>query len=154
MRRKRLNHAADILCQMFCGWRLINCKPELVELGSGLLEIDVISGACKFNGQTTAELTIAGELREWLKEDFNANNILADHVDSATLRVDLSFSQIPWRERRPNGEQFFADDGEIVETTEMHQCIFKCSSEIKTDEKTYRAELEDLQQWPMEWPER
>ena len=24
MRRKRLQHVADTLCQMFCGWRLVN----------------------------------------------------------------------------------------------------------------------------------
>ena len=44
MRRKRLQHAADNLCQMFCGWQQASSKHRLVELGSGSLEIDVLSG--------------------------------------------------------------------------------------------------------------
>jgi hypothetical protein len=29
MGRKRLNHAAETLCAMFCGWRLMNSYAEL-----------------------------------------------------------------------------------------------------------------------------
>lgn len=43
MRRKRLQHAADTLCHMFCGWRLVNSYQELERLGSGTLLIDALT---------------------------------------------------------------------------------------------------------------
>ncbi len=33
MRRKRLQHDADVLCQMFCGWRLVYSYDRLLQLG-------------------------------------------------------------------------------------------------------------------------
>jgi len=42
MRRKRLNHCSDIVCDMFCGWRLMNSYEDLVRLGSGHLVINLI----------------------------------------------------------------------------------------------------------------
>ena len=43
MRRKRLKHAADTLCHMFCGWWLANSYTNLETLGSGTLAIDALS---------------------------------------------------------------------------------------------------------------
>jgi hypothetical protein len=63
---KRLQHVADTMCQMFCGWRLIESKPNLVNLGSGTLEIDAITGQCLFQGKSFEQLTIAEEIRAWL----------------------------------------------------------------------------------------
>lgn len=108
MRRKRLKHAADILCQMFCGWRLINCKPELVRLGSGVLEIDALSGSCLFDGRPIPELSIAVELREWLEGDLAAHNIPAEALSRARLTARLSFDEIPWGARQTN-EHYFND---------------------------------------------
>src|SRR5689334_12628046 len=56
MNRKRLQHVADTMCQMFCGWRLIESKPNLVNLGSGILEIDAITGQCVFQGKSIGRL--------------------------------------------------------------------------------------------------
>jgi hypothetical protein len=49
---KGLQHVADTMCQMFCGWRLIESKPNLANLGSGTLEIDTITGQCLFQGKS------------------------------------------------------------------------------------------------------
>jgi hypothetical protein len=75
MRRKRLQHVADTMCQMFCGWRLIESKPNLLKLGSGTLEIDAVTGQCVFQGETTGQLTIAEEIRAWLQQDLATNKI-------------------------------------------------------------------------------
>jgi hypothetical protein len=150
MRRKRLKHAADILCQMFCGWRLINCKPELVGYGSGVLEIDVLTDGCCFNGQPIAELPIAVELMEWLKEDLAAHRIPIEALSCAKLKAHLSFTEILWGERKTN-EHYF-DDGRTVRTAKMHRCLIRCESEVATDEAAYRSELEDLEEWPVGWP--
>jgi hypothetical protein len=54
---------------MFCGWRLIESKPNLVNLGSGTLEIDAITGQCLFQDKSIDQLKIAEEIRAWLRQD-------------------------------------------------------------------------------------
>lgn len=65
MRRKRLQHTADTICRMFCGWRLVNCMPQLVDLGSGTIHIDVLTGSCSFDGEAIPRRLFAtyGSLR-------------------------------------------------------------------------------------------
>jgi len=86
MRRKRLQHAADTMCQMFCGWRLIGSKPSLVNLGSGTLEIDAITGQCLFQGKNIGPLTIAEEIRAWLEQDLATNKIPIASLKARTLK--------------------------------------------------------------------
>jgi hypothetical protein len=68
MRGKRFQHIADTMCQMFCGWRLVGSKPSLVNLGSGTLNMDAITGQYLFNGKKIAQLTIAEEIRAWIQK--------------------------------------------------------------------------------------
>ncbi len=91
MHRKRLQHVADTVCQMFCGWRLIESKPNLLRLGSGTLEIDAITGQCLFQGKTIGQLTIAEEIRAWLQQDLATNKIPIAALTGAHLAVKLSF---------------------------------------------------------------
>jgi hypothetical protein len=149
MRRKRLQHAADILCQMFCGWRLNNCKADLAKLGSGTLEIDALTGNCYFNERPTPELFIAIELREWLKEDLAAHKIPLESLSRGLLKAELLFSEISWGDRRTN-EHYFKE-GRTVRIAKMHRCVIQCESEVATDEATYRSKYEDLEEWPVGW---
>ncbi len=48
VRRKRLQHAADFLCRMFCGSRLANSYRSLASHGTGMLRIDALTGSCAF----------------------------------------------------------------------------------------------------------
>ena len=66
MRKKRLQHVADTMCQMFCGWRLDSSKPDLIRPGPGSLETDAITGKCVFGGRVIERLIIAEEIRLWL----------------------------------------------------------------------------------------
>ena len=95
MRRKRLQRTADTMCQMFCGWRLIGSKPNLLKLGSGTLEIDALTGQCVFQGKATGQITIAEELRAWLQQDLLTNKIPIAALTGAQLAVKLSFSMVP-----------------------------------------------------------
>lgn len=63
------------MCQMFCGWRLIQSKPSLVNLGSGTLEIDAMAGQCFFQGKNIGKLTIVEEIRAWMHDDLATNKI-------------------------------------------------------------------------------
>ena len=96
MGRKRLQHVADTMCQMFCGWRLIGSKPNLVDLGSGTLEIDAITGECLFAGRIIEQLTIAEEIRAWVRDDLAANEIPVVALNRARLTVNLLFRVVPW----------------------------------------------------------
>ena len=149
MRRNRLQHAADTICQMFCGWRLIESKPSLLNLGSGTLEIDAITGQCRFAGETTGQLDIAEEIRAWLRRDLESNEIPIAALTGARLVVELSFSVVPWNER--TGE-IFVSDGKATRTDQMNRCIINCESKVTTDEAIYRCRLMETQEWPIGWP--
>jgi hypothetical protein len=75
MRRKRLQHSADTLYQMFCGWRLANFYKDLGRLGSGMLSIDVLVDSCRFDDMPIEPLNIARELHSWLRGDLAAQGI-------------------------------------------------------------------------------
>jgi hypothetical protein len=149
MHRKRLQHAADTICQMFCGWRLIESKPSLLKLGSGTLEIDAITGQCRFEDKTTGQLNIAEEIRAWLRRDLESNEIPIAALTGARLAVELSFSVVPWNER--TGE-IFLSGGRVTRTPQMNRCIMKCESNVTTDEVVYRSTLIETQEWPIGWP--
>ncbi len=150
MRRKRLKHATDILCHMFCGWRLINCKPDLVKLGSGTITIDALSGHCEFNEASIPELSIATEIKLWLREDMERNRIPLESLVRATLKATLTFDEIAWRERTGT-DQFYSENAPVY-TERMHRCIINCKSEVVTDDTVYSSHYKDLQEWPIGWP--
>jgi hypothetical protein len=112
MRSKRLQHLADTMCQIFCGWRLIESKPNLVDLGSGTLEIDAITGQCFFQGQIIDKLKIAEEIRAWMQDDLAANKIPIAALTGARLSVKLSFSLVPWSTH--TREIFYSDAGAVL----------------------------------------
>jgi hypothetical protein len=87
---KRLQHVADTMCQMYCGWRLIESKPNLVNLGSGTLEIDAITGQSLFQGKSIDQPKIAEEIRAWLRQDLATNKIPVAVLTGARLAVKLS----------------------------------------------------------------
>jgi hypothetical protein len=149
MRTKRLQHAADSICQMFCGWRLIESKSSLLELGSGTLEIDALNGQCSFEGKTTGPLSIAEEIRAWLRRDLETNGIPIAALTGVRLVANLSFSVVPWNDRT---EEIFFLDGKAARTERMNRCIMNCESNVTTDAAVYRSTLIETQEWPIGWP--
>jgi hypothetical protein len=136
---------------MFCGWRLTNCVPELVDLGSGTLRIDAVSAGCLFDDEAIPKLSIAEELQAWLHEDLARNRIPLEALLAATLVAKLSFSEIR-RGERITGDHFFDDAGRTVRTPTMHRCAIHCRSEVATEGAVYRSELRDIEEWPIGWP--
>ena len=150
MRRKRLQHSADVLCQMFCGWRLLFSLPTVEQLGSGLLEVDVLARSCSFNGQSITRLSIVDELHAWLSQDLANHHIDLQSLREATIRVTLSQRVIHRSERKTGG--IFMDPGEKpVEQDEYIACDILCTSRVATDEKVYSSQYRDLEEWPRRW---
>jgi hypothetical protein len=144
-----LRNVADTLCQMFCGWRLVGSKRMLVELGSGTLEIDALTGQCQFQGKPIPQLPIAMELVGWMKQDLATHRIPTTRLVHARLSAKLSFSQVPWNTRT---KETFYSNGEAMRSQEMHKCIFECASDVATDEAVYRSKRTEIQAWPIGWP--
>ena len=149
MRRKRFQHVADNLCQMFCGWRQTFSKPHLVRLGTGQLAINALSGACAFNGQPVEPLPIAAELRLWLEQDLEQHGVPKDALKEASVRADFTLETVEWD---PVMRTQFFKEGEPVNSGPMHRCAVKCTSLVRTDEAEYRGEFNDVERWPIDWP--
>jgi hypothetical protein len=152
MRRKRLKDVAHNLCQIFCGWRLINTKARIAELKSGTLEINALTGGCSFNGKVIDQLAIAQELKTWLQGELTTLRIPASAIRRAQLTVELSLSEVDWNERQKRTEQFY-EGRKLLQTEAMHSCRMKCNSVIETDEVAYSSEYNDLHEWPIGWPQ-
>lgn len=151
MKHHRLKHAADVLCEMFCGWRLMNCYPDLVHLGSGQLEINAITGACTFNGVPIKSLSIAEEIRIWLTEDTQANNISLANIEMAVLRANLILASVT-ASRRATIDQHFDKEGREIRSGQFHRLEIQASSHIQTSEAQYQSSINDVEEWPQNWP--
>ena len=151
MRRKRLQHSADILCQKFVGWELVNSYRQLVELGSGTLSIDALSGECRFDDHPIQELTIAGALQIWLADDLKTHNISAESLQHASLAADLRLSSIRAPDR-VTGDFHMDKNQKPISKGSFHRLEIRCRSEVATDEKTYHSEFDDVQEFPVDWP--
>ena len=120
-----------------------------VELGSGILEIDVLTGQCTFQGKPTIQLPIATELSSWMQRELASHQILISAVLRARLTAALFFAQIPWNAQT---KEVFLSHGKPVRSERMHQCTFDCESEIATDERIYQSKMRQVQEWPLGWP--
>jgi len=121
----------------------------LVQLGSGRLEIDALTGQCEFEGKPIAQLPIALELVDWARQDLEKHGLPATLLTRARLSTRLSLSQIPWKTRT---KETFYKGGSVVRTEKMHRCIFECASEVAIEEAVYRSEQIETQEWPVGWP--
>ena len=147
MRRKRLQHVADILCHMFCGWRLTWSYPRLAELGSGTLRIDVLAQSCAFNDQPISPLPIVRELHGWMLDECADNLIDAGLIRQAELVVELKVGLIPRRHRRTT-TRFFTLAQRLWSPPQFVSCAFACRSRVVTDETTYSSAYDDYEEWP------
>lgn len=151
MKRKRLRHVAQNLCQMFCGWRLTNSYPELARLGSGTLAIDALTGECLFNGAAIEALSIAGELQDWLLEDLDRCHIPVDDLREVTVTADLDLTAISAR-KRVTGDYHF-ENGKVLTEGTFNRLVILCRSSVIMGETRYEAEERDVEEWPVGWPQ-
>jgi hypothetical protein len=151
MRRKRLQHSADMLCHKFCGWELVNSYNQLVKLGSGTLEIDALSGHCRFQSEPIDQLTIAGALNAWLLEDLTNHSIDSENLRCAKLTAELSLSTIESNQRVTH-DHHMDQAGRPIAKGAFHRLTIRCRSEVATDEKVYRSEYSDTEEFPHGWP--
>lgn len=151
MRRKRLKHAADTFCDMFCGWRLANSYDVLPSLGSGKLLIDVLNGNCQFNNNIIDPVNIGLEINSWFIRDIRGNNIPEDGISSATLVANLEIKIVEIK-RKKGGTIYIDNEGMPIKRGAFYSLKIDCSSEIVTDEECYKCNKKHHEQWPVGWP--
>jgi hypothetical protein len=151
LRRKRLQHVADTLCEIFCGWRLANSFAELARLGSGELEINCLTGACRFGDGKIASLAIAQELKAWLDADLAKHSIDPAWLDQAWLRAKIDVTQINRRARTAQ-TVYLGRDGKPMKPSTLVRCSIACESRVKTETTLYSASKSDVEEFPAEWP--
>jgi hypothetical protein len=66
MRRKVLQHYADVLCHMAIGWRMGDDLAILADLPSGHIHFDILGARSTHDTKGQVELHITGEMRAWL----------------------------------------------------------------------------------------
>jgi hypothetical protein len=135
MRRKVLKNTAYTLCHMFRGWQLLNDYRVLTELGSGTLEVDVLSGACYHESAAVAPLSIAQVLRRWLIQDLGRHHIPLNAIQQARLVVTLKIDK---HDGQQNHRTVWASP-----TRHFVGCRLVAQSRVLTDEASYTGELED-----------
>lgn len=150
MKHHRLKHAASTLCRMFGGWRLANSYNEIARLGSGLLAIEVLTAACRFNEKVIEPLSVAQEMQAWFLRDLEQYRIPLGSIGTAFLHADMQVG----RGDDPRTSFFFTKDGASANRSEFVRLKARCHCEIRTDEASYVSEHEFSDAWPLGWPER
>jgi hypothetical protein len=139
MKTKRLQHHADILCKMFCGWQLLHDYKLLTELGHGTLEIDALARTSTHNGAPVT-LNMADVLGMWLSNDIQTSAMSLNTIISAIIRIEFTTER--HRGQRNKSMQWARPTKEFI------SCSLKCVSSIKTAEREYTSQYEETEEWP------
>src|SRR4051812_15732759 len=95
MKLNRLQHNADNLCQIFCGWQLMSDWKTLTNLKSGTIQMDLLKDCCLHNGKEIPKLMMNCILGSWLREDLGKNKIPIKIIHEAFLTIEFDTEEIP-----------------------------------------------------------
>lgn len=129
MRRKRLNHYADIVCKMFVGWRMAGDLERLSESPDGTVKIDLLTGEAYHSAGGELDLYISKELRAWLQQQGAKDGVDISKIESGVLEVDINTGIVATNRKK------------VIMFT------FECRSAIETDEAFYKGVLKDKRLW-------
>lgn len=129
MRRKRLNHYADIVCKMFVGWRMADDLETMAELPDGIISIDLLSGHAVHSVFGSIDLNIAKEIQAWRGKQCAKEKIGLSDLASATLNVDVKTDKVA------------TDKKKVI------MFVFDCRSSIKTSDSVYESCLSEVHKW-------
>ncbi len=129
MRRKRLQHFADVLCHMFVGWRMYDDLERLAGLPNGRLSLDLLSMKAKHSIWGDLNLHITEEMNSWLIHQCEKDGLDFAKLLQASLEVDITSQKI------------------VTKRKWVIDFSFDCHSTIKTDEKVYSSRLAEAHTW-------
>jgi hypothetical protein len=129
MRRKVIQHYADVLCHMAIGWRMGDDLDILADLPSGSIHFDILTGRATHGTEGLIQLHISTEMQAWFLDRLAKDSIPSEAIESATLDTEM------------NTDRIATDKKRVVSFD------WRCHSRITTDEKTYEARLADQHTW-------
>ena len=129
MRRKRLNHYADVTCKMFVGWRMGEDLEALSELPDGTITIDLLTG--KDNHSIVGELNlhVSKEITAWLLYQSSKEGIDWTKMVSASLVVAIDTGKVATNKKK------------------VVMFNFECKAKLCTSEACYEASLVETAKW-------
>jgi hypothetical protein len=134
MRRKRLQHNADIFCVMFAGWKIVNDMKSLVELKNGIIEFDFLNRTQKLNNaESKTDFNIFHEISEWFADDLKKHNIETELIKEAKVKAEFKVE--------------FTTGKKKSRTKGITELYLNLNSWILTDEKEYKSEKEQTQEF-------
>ena len=129
MRRKKINHYADVICRMFMGWRMGDDLEALAGLPDGKIHVNLLTGTAEHSEAGPLNLHVAAEIQAWLRQECEKDGIDYSALKAADLWVDIDTSKIATNRKR------------IV-------CFdFDAISRLTTDEATYSAHVSETHRW-------
>lgn len=129
MRRKRLNHYADVVCKMFVGWRMADDLEKLSDLPNGTISLNLLTGVANHSVSGPIDLHVAKEIRAWLQQQSVKEGIDISQLITATLEIDVDTSKVGTNKNK------------------VVMFNFGCRSNIQTSETTYHATLKEAHKW-------
>jgi hypothetical protein len=111
---------------------------SFVHYGSGTYKLDILTGKCELDGEPVPSLRTCNVFKDWLFTQLDKHGIAHAEIEAARLIIGLDISGI---------------DVRLAGTNELASAYFKFDfqSEIRTDEKTYYAQLSHEQTWGFDW---
>jgi hypothetical protein len=134
MRRKVIQDFANVFCQRILQLPEGYDLASFANYGSGTYELNILTGECSLNGNSIPKLRTCDVFKEWLFAQLDKHSIAHDGIEAANLHIDVTVSEISARQ------------------SHVHECasahfVFRCESEIRTDEKTYKSKQVGEQRW-------
>lgn len=129
MRRKRLNHYADVVCRMFVGWRMGDDLEVLSEVPDGTITIDLLKGTANHSVVGNLELHISQEIAAWLSQQSAKEGINWSEMKSATLEVLIDTGRVATNKKK------------------VVMFNFTCLAKLSTSEACYEANLIESAKW-------
>ena len=125
LRRKRLNHYADVICKMFMGWRMDHDSWRLERLPTGRLTIDLISCKTTHDSYGPMKMYVADSIHAWLQAECAKEAIPFNLLRRITLTVDIDVSPVETPRKK------------------VMRHSFHIRSVIATDAREYRGETKE-----------
>ncbi|MES2673321.1 MAG: hypothetical protein V4660_03735 [Pseudomonadota bacterium] len=129
MRRKRLNHYADVIRKMFAGRCMGNDLEILSEIPDGIITIDLLAGKDSHSIVGELNLSVSKEVTAWLSHQSAKEGIDWAKMDSATLEVAM-------------------DTGKVATNREKIVMFnFECKAKLCTADACYETAFLETAKW-------
>ena len=91
-----MRDCANQIAQMFVGWQItIIDLPRLLEIGSGKIVINLLTGVSSIDGALCEPFTIADVVHGWLDDARDRDSLPAEFIHRVFISCDFDVSEGP-----------------------------------------------------------